>query len=388
MDPLTFAEDVEQRKRMLPMAMGGLQSPAGTLTNSVQPGRALPSALRTRLGNVQKQLDDLDGQEVDTSALQAFAKQQGEAGEMATLNALAAQYAGEGFQPMQAQFLKRAAAAAEPMKMGGGTLTPQGQFLKDPFAARDSRRTALERQALGLERMAGEEERTTRDREDRLTRQEQARQDALARDAQAADFRRMGLDLQKQGLDLRREMAANKPDTGAFTRATKLREEFGKKSDKIGEGVRHAETVMTLLTDPTIARDPTKQVSLVFAFGKMLDPESVVRESEYALISNARGVFDSVLQKPDQIMTGARLTEQQLKSMQQIAQQLYAGAAQRRKDVTDYYRGIAERNRIPVDDVLPMGASGGGGAPSGTAPSGVDPAVWAAMTPQERALWK
>lgn len=350
MDPLTFADDVEQRKRMLPMAMMGLQSPAGTLTNSVQPGRALPSALRTRLGKVQKDLEEIDAQEVDTSALQAFARQQGDAGQSAMLNALAAQYAGEGFQPMQAQFLKRAAAAAEPMKMGGGMLTPQGQFLKDPFAARDARRTALERQALGLERMVGDDERAA-----------QARDDRMARDRQSDEFRRMGLDLQKQGLDLRREMAANKPDTGAFTRATKLREEFGKKSDKIGEGVRHAETVMTLLTDPTIARDPTKQVSLVFAFGKMLDPESVVRESEYALISNARGVFDSVLQKPDQIMTGARLTPQQLKSMQQIAQQLYAGAAQRRKDVTDYYRGIAERNRIPVDDVLPMGASGGGG---------------------------
>lgn len=362
MDPLTFAEDVEQRKRrMLPMSLGALMPPEQTLTTTVQPGSALPSALRARLKTVQQQLDELEGQDVDTSALQAFARQQGESGQAAMLNALAAQYAGEGFQPVQAQFLKRAAAAAEPMKMGGGMLTPQGQFLKDPFAARDSRRTALERQALGLERMATEDERATRDREDRQARQEQARLDALARDAQAADFRRMGLDLQRQGLDLRRDMANNRPDTGAFNRATKLREEFGKKSDKIGEGVRHAETVMTLLTDPTIARDPTKQVSLVFAFGKMLDPESVVRESEYALISNARGVFESVLQKPDQILTGARLTPQQLKSMQQIAQQLYAGAAQRRKDVSDYYRGIAERNRIPVDDVLPMGAPRGGG---------------------------
>lgn len=204
---LTFAEDVEQRKRMLPMALLGLQSPSGTLTNTVQPGRALPSALRARLGKVQQELDDLDSKEVDTSALQDFARQQGEAGSMATLNALAAQYAGEGFQPVQAQFLKRAAAAAEPMKMGGGTLTPQGQFLKDPFAARDSRRTALERQVLGLERMAGEEEKATRDREDRLARQEQARQDALARDAQTAEFRRIGLGMQQQGLDLRRLMA-------------------------------------------------------------------------------------------------------------------------------------------------------------------------------------
>lgn len=207
MDPLTFAEDVEQRKRMLPMAMLGLQSPAATLTSTVQPGRAaLPSALRARLGKVQQELADLEGKEVDISALQDFARQQGEAGQSAMLNALAAQYAGEGFQPVQAQFLKRAAAAAEPMKMGGGTLTPQGQFLKDPFAARDSRRTALERQALGLEKMAGDEEKAILDREDRLARQEQARLDALAREAQSAEFRRLNLDLQRQGLDLRRLM--------------------------------------------------------------------------------------------------------------------------------------------------------------------------------------
>lgn len=210
MDPLTFAEDVEQRKRMLPMAMMGLQSPAGTLTNSVQPGRALPSALRARLGKVQKQLDDLEGEEVDTSALQAFAKQQGQAGEMATLNALAAQYAGEGFQPVQAQFLKRAAAAAEPMKMGGGMLTPQGQFLKDPFAARDSRRTALERQALGLEKMAGDEERAV-----------QARQDRLAQQEVTNDFRRQGQSLQERMLELRRDMANKKGDgqVGSFSPA-------------------------------------------------------------------------------------------------------------------------------------------------------------------------
>lgn len=211
MNDLTFAEDVQERKRrMLPMALGGLQSTDGTLTNTVQPGRALPSALRTRLGKVQQQLDDMDGQEVDTSALQAFARQQGESGQASMLNALAAQYAGENFQPVQAQFLKRAAAAAEPMKIGGGMMTPQGQFIKDPFAQRDQRRTALERQALGLERMAGEEERTA-----------QAREDRLSRDRQSDEFRRMGLDLQKQGLDLRRDLAANKGGSavGSFSPA-------------------------------------------------------------------------------------------------------------------------------------------------------------------------
>jgi hypothetical protein len=225
MNDLTFAEDVLERKRlqrsMLPMALGVMNSPDGTLTNSVQPGRALPSALRARLGKVQSQLDELDSQEVDTSALQAFAQQQGESGQTAMLNALAAQYAGENFQPVQAQFLKRAAAAAEPMKIGGGMLTPQGQFVKDPFAQRDQRRTALERQALGLERMAGEEERAA-ERAAEVARQfNERRADQQRRDADAAEFRRLGLGLQQLGLDLRREALGKKGDgqVGSFSPA-------------------------------------------------------------------------------------------------------------------------------------------------------------------------
>jgi len=365
MNDLTFAEDVQERKRrMLPMTFGALSSPASTLTNTVQPGQALPNsiaAMRKRLGTVQQELDDIDSKDVNMSGLQEFARQQGQAGEMASLNALAAQFAGEGFRPLQAQFLKRAAAAAEPVKVGGGMLTPQGQFIKDPVAARDTRRAALERQALGLEKQIGEGERA-----------EQARLDRLAQQERDFDLRAQGVQTQRMLADFR----INQPkpeDSKAFTRATNLRNELTKRSDKIQEGTRHAETVLTLLTDPTIAKDPTKQVSLVFAFGKMLDPESVVRESEYALIAQARGMFESLLQKPDQIMTGARLAPNQLASMRQIAQQLFAGSTQRRNDLMDYYRGIAQRNNIPVEDVLPMGASAapGGGGPAVDDPLGM-----------------
>jgi hypothetical protein len=64
-------------------------------------------------------------------------------------------------------------------------------------------------------------------------------------------------------------------------------------------------------------------------------------------------------------MTGARLTPDQLSSMQQIARQLYAGADQRRNDLTAAYRDLAQRNGLRVEDVLPMmprvGAGGAGG---------------------------
>lgn len=348
MNPLTFAEDVEQRKRMLPMA---LQSPGGALSTTVQPGQALPMSMRARLGKVYQDLDALESQDVDTSALQAFARQQGEQGETAMLNALAAQYAGENFQPVQAQFLKRAAAAQEPMKVGGGVLTPGGEFIKDPFASRDARRAALERQATVMQGAIDRQERDERDRQDRL-----------ARERELADYR-------KQSLGIQLMSAGNVNENRLFTRATNLRNEYSKKADKIGEGVRHAETVMTLLSDPTISQDPTKQVSLVFAFGKMLDPESVVRESEYALIANARGVFQGLLQKPDQIMTGAKLSPEQLSSMGQVARQLFAGADQRRQDVTAYYRGLAQRNNIPVEDVLPMMPQRDGGGDDRLSPA-------------------
>lgn len=381
MDPLTFAEDVEQRKRMLPMAMMGLQSPAGTLTNSVQPGRALPSALRARLGKVQKQLDDLEGEEVDTSALQAFAKQQGQAGEMATLNALAAQYAGEGFQPVQAQFLKRAAAAAEPMKMGGGMLTPQGQFLKDPFAARDSRRTALERQALGLERMAGEEEKTA-----------QAREDRQARDRQSDEFRRQGLSLQERMLELRRDMANNKqPDDSKTWRAEdNLRKDFDALTKDLREQVTQTSNITQIIaaTPPGQKPDAITQQSLVILLNKFLDPGSVVREGEFDRVIKAQGLLGQVANLKDRILLGQPLDANTIRQINGLSQ-LYSQAATKKiQAIASNYSDIASKRNLDVSSVISDPRFRGGGAPAGTAPAGVDPAVWAAMTPQERALWK
>lgn len=206
MNPLTFAEDVEQRKRLLPMALS-IGSPTGMLSNSVQPGQALPMAL-ARLSKVNKDLDALESQDIDTSALQAFARQQGEQGESAMLGALAAQYAGENFQPVQAQFLKRAMAAQEPMRIGQGMLTPDGQYLKDPFAARDTRRAALERQSGQI---ASEIE--------RIERADQMRADRQLRDA--IDQRRDERDynLRVDMFNLRRDQANKRGDDINFTQS-------------------------------------------------------------------------------------------------------------------------------------------------------------------------
>ena len=138
------------------------KSKGGTLTSDVQPGQfVLPNAiqaLRERAAAAYEQGQNLFNAEPDMSQLQAYAKSQGEAGQAATLNALAAQFAGEGFQPIQAQYLKRAAAAQEPMKIAGGVLTSDGKFIKDPGAMQERRAEFLLRQGQALEQMATQAE--------------------------------------------------------------------------------------------------------------------------------------------------------------------------------------------------------------------------------------
>lgn len=333
----------------------GLQSPDGVLTQSVQPGSALPmTAQRYRelAMRYAQEASDAETAEPDLASAQEYMRKRSGEGQSAMLNALAAQFAGEQFQPLQAQFLKRAAAAQEPFKVGTGMLTPDGQYVRDTVADAQRKAAAKARQAQAYEQMATGLETAEQKRQDAETR----RQDALARQGFEQQYK-------TDMLNLRRDIAANKPqdDSKKFRVEDNLRSEFLKRADKIREGTNHAQNVVTLLSDPTIKNDPTKQVSLVFSFGKMLDPESVVRESEYALIANARGLFDSLQQMIPALQTGAKLTPAQLQSMQGIAQQMLGGAGTRIDALSQYYDNLAKRRGVDPENVLPSYATRGAG---------------------------
>lgn len=131
----------------------------GMLSSTVSPGEAvaLPNAIaqyRQRASDLYGQGEQLYNSEPDLAQMQAFAKQRGEQGDRSMLTALAAQFAGESFAPVQEQLLKKAAAARDPMKLGGGMLTSDGKFIKDPFADRDKRAEFLLQQAKAYETLA------------------------------------------------------------------------------------------------------------------------------------------------------------------------------------------------------------------------------------------
>lgn len=112
---------------------------------------------------------DLYGQEPDISGLQGYARQRSQEGQGSMLNALAAQYAGPQFEPVQGMFLKRAMAAQEPMKVGNaGFLTPKGQFVKDPTYQNDRRAEVLLKQAQSLYGLDERQQRAAADRDTRM----------------------------------------------------------------------------------------------------------------------------------------------------------------------------------------------------------------------------
>lgn len=155
-DPM-LAGDPRLQRSMLPRA---LKSAGGTLTTAVKPGQSL----QQQADSLMKMGMDEYNREPDVAGLQAYAKQRGAEGDSGMLNAIAAQFAGEGFAPVQAHYLKRAAQAGEPLKAGNaGYITPDGQFVRDPTYQSDKKAETYLRMATQYSNQA-QDERAANDR--------------------------------------------------------------------------------------------------------------------------------------------------------------------------------------------------------------------------------
>jgi len=345
----------------------------GSVTNTVQPdqGTMLPNAianLRSRSNRAYEQASQLAEQPIDYTGLQDFARQRGKQGEQAMLNALAAQYAGENFAPLQQQFMKTAAGAQEPIKVGGGLITARGGFVKDPEAAQEKQIQRLMSDARYYEQLATnaetqEQKRAAQAAQNAITNQLSVmglnlRQQSLN---QQADNQRLAQSFRDEGRRLQRDRDREQQQRQVESSEDKLRAEYTKRAEKVREGTGHAQNVLQQLLDPRIKTDATRQVALIFSFGKMLDPESVVRESEYALIANARGFLDQLQQLIPRLQTGARLSPEQLKSMQEVAANLMQGASTRIEDLNSYYYDLATRRNLNPINIMPSSTRGSDG---------------------------
>lgn len=309
----------------------------GMLTDTVQPGEGsvLPNT-RQRLAKIYGDLDKIESQDVDTSALQAFARQQSDRGQGSMLNALAAQFAGESFEPVQAQFLKRAAAAADPMKIGSGILTPDGQYIKDPFAARDSRVSALERQAGMLEKLHSDQRQEAQRREDRL-------------DAQAS------LDAYRTAsLNNRGAGSEGAQDARVWRAEDTLRSDFDKLTKDLREQLTQTGNITQIInaTPPGQKPDAITQQSLVVLLNKFLDPGSVVREGEFDRVVKAQGLEGQARNLADRLLRGQPLDANTIGQINGLAK-LYNQAAEAKiRGHANDYAEIARRRKLNPENII------------------------------------
>jgi len=126
---------------------------------------------------------------------------------------------------------------------------------------------------------------------------------------------------------------------------------------------------------------------------KLLDPTSVVRESELVMAMQATGKLDQLYNYANKIATGQFLSPKQKGEFRELATEFYNSAGEQYNTKRGEYAGIAERNQLNVPDVvgkevtLKTPVIKPTSKKSAPAPAGVSQNVWDVMTPQEKALF-
>lgn len=140
-------------------------------------------------------------------------------------------------------------------------------------------------------------------------------------------------------------------------------------------------------SEPSAAGD----LSLIFAYMRMLDPGSVVRESEFQLAASA-GSLPTVIQAAyEQLKTGQRLTDIQRTDFTTRAETIYKRATEDFGQLYDNYSSRAERLGLEPRDALidyrfqsPEEINSQLESLQSSAPSEFTSEEWNALTPSEQ----
>jgi len=113
-------------------------------------------------------------------------------------------------------------------------------------------------------------------------------------------------------------------------------------------------TIETAYQRPSAAND----LAMATKYMKILDPTSVVRESEFALAVNATGMLDKVYNYANMIKTGQKLNPTQRKDFYDSAKSINDAFQAEADKVGETYRGIGKQYGLTPENVT-LGAGNG-----------------------------
>ncbi len=106
--------------------------------------------------------------------------------------------------------------------------------------------------------------------------------------------------------------------------------------------------IQSAAKNPSAAGD----LALIFAYMKILDPNSTVREGEFANAENAGSVPERIWAQYNKVKEGTRLTEVQRKDFIDTSKGLYEPKRRNYEQAVKFYKDQAEIYNIPTDRVV------------------------------------
>lgn len=178
--------------------------------------------------------------------------------------------------------------------------------------------------------------------------------------AQTAQAMVMGKKISAETQQTLLEIAAMKKNPGgmkpeqAFNAEKDLRNEYLKRTDKYREMKRQFDGMQAASKDISGPGD----VALIMGFQKMLDPTSVVRETEFAIAEQSAGRMEQLLNTLTKFKTGQRLTPEQRTSFMSLAKKYYEAAAKQEGEDRNVMGRVIKNYGLNADNVMPPAVTG------------------------------
>lgn len=154
------------------------------------------------------------------------------------------------------------------------------------------------------------------------------------------------------------KMATHAPGTSVsvntgqkgFDNTLKLRGDF--RSEPVYKAHQEMQSAYSQIQQSLKQASPAGDLAGATKIMKLLDPGSVVRESELGMAMAASGLLDRVQNYASSVINGTKLTPTQRADFQRLADALYGESVKQYNAKRSEYQGIAERNQLSVPDVL------------------------------------
>lgn len=146
-----------------------------------------------------------------------------------------------------------------------------------------------------------------------------------------------------------KELAADvKASDTKFKRAAKIRGEVQKASAEFSKITNSFNRILSTSKDPSAAGD----LALIFNFMKMLDPGSVVRESEFATAANAAGIPERIRATYNRALEGERLSPKTRADFVGQSRNIFNSAERLDKSRKSKFVKLAKRFGLEEGDVI------------------------------------